>query len=467
LKREFVGNVVASISENLQTITQNGLAGDYDLVDPPLLAGYLKFRFYVHVRYLIKMLHWFGKTNYNCLKEPDINQKMDEIFKEIPEEYYNKKMSSSPYTFNEFWKELQKDKGIQETKNKKYKNTKVQTCLLWHAMFILFHPIIANSPKYYLIETDRYDSDDGLPIITCKNTYFEKALSMIINQHLFSPVDPKWKESNEKATFKITINEINNLNENILTKETETKKLGDFWDEYHVAFWMHDETLLTASSLFHHIQTDLMQSLAELQTVLTFHLYTISSDIDFAGVPWEVGPLIEKERDELKKLKKQTDSLIDTNKSLAITVETYRNKEWEEEIVYSTSSEEKLRELIGETAKKLGIKIATRKNLEEFPGCRWIIRCTRRGNGKITGIEGPLSIWRDACLHVGLDFWNKSEIENGLYFLVDGEIIKGVMADPKLGSKIYNAFREDRMNNAQRKQAVLDIINQLDSSIFM
>jgi len=467
LKREFVGNTILAISENLQLITQNGLAGDRDFVDPPLLAGYFKFRMYVHVEYLLKMLLWFGKSNYSCLVEADVlEEKMTKVFEKIPEDYFNKKSSTSIYTFNEFWKILLDDKDIPKVDQYKYKNTKVQTLLLWNAMHILFHPIIASSPLYYNIDADRYD-EDRFPAVTCKNIYYEKALSMIINQHLNLPVDPKWKNSNLEATFEISFKETSSPNDTVVTKTTETKTLGEFWDDFSAAYWMNDETLLSTSSIYHRIQTDLAQSLAELQTVLTFHLFTISSDIDFAGVPWELGPLIEKERKDLEYFKKQTASLIKANESQSRTIETYRNNEWEEEKVYSTSKEEKLRELIGEAAKKLGIRIATRKNLKEFPGCRWIIRCTRRENGKITGIEEPLSIWRDVCLQVGLDFWNKSEIENGLYFFVDEEIIKGVIADPKLDSKIYNAFREDRMNNAQRKKTVSDIINQLDSSMSM
>jgi hypothetical protein len=68
----------------------------------------------------------------------------------------------------------------------------------------------------------------------------------------------------------------------------------------------------------------------------------------------------------------------------------------------------------------------------------------------------------EACQTQELGFWASSVLINGLYLLLDGELVKGKEADPNIKRKVDNAFSRSCFYKSERelvKEAISSINN--------
>ncbi len=113
-------------------------------------------------------------------------------------------------------------------------------------------------------------------------------------------------------------------------------------------------------------------------------------------------------------------------------------KEWEMKKVYSMSKDEHVREMLGERLNNISLEMPTKKQKLEHPQCRWIILCTKSGNRFIPSVEKVIRLWKEACDIAEFGFWSSTVIEDGLYYIVDGSLLKASESDTGLKRKINN-----------------------------
>jgi len=430
MKREFVGYVISYFSENMQKLTQNGLAGNRDFL-PTLTIGLQKLKMYVHAKYLCKLFWWFEETNYSVLENQDLSTSMEKLYNETLKEYYDKKLDFSGYTYNEFWHLLLVDKNIPESEYMYYENTKIQTCIFWQAMNVLFPNWIASSPLYYHIEPDQYEIGSQLPAETCENYYLEKAVELITNQKIYIPVQPDWKNSKDRAAFELSYKRNGELKKTYYSYLPKKKTLGNIWRDFDIAQWIINEELINSSICFHYIQTDLAQALAELQAVLTYYIHMLATDKDFSGEPWENLSINDEEKTTIDRLHRIIENLTEENEQYSAFF-LNRSKE------YSQGDLERKREIIGEELIDNPIIIPTAKQRQEYPKCRWIVQ-------ESSLIESTIRNWKESCEKKKVGFWKQRIIKKGLFIKTDDTLFP---LDPSSDKKVSNGFLSilDRMN---------------------
>jgi hypothetical protein len=119
--------------------------------------------------------------SFQTLDSPKIQEKLKILYQEAVEEYYRQNVGSSNVTFSEFWDMLIADRQIDVNVPDQYFYAKLQTCVLWQAMHVLFYPGKANDVSIYSVDPDSFETDRDIPDQVSNCPLLELAIKQMIS----------------------------------------------------------------------------------------------------------------------------------------------------------------------------------------------------------------------------------------------------------------------------------------------
>ncbi|MDD3997140.1 MAG: hypothetical protein PHH86_05455 [Sphaerochaetaceae bacterium] len=485
MKREFVKEFISILTENYKNLVSSKLVRRSEGV-PLVELAVLKIKMMVHVNFIDRIAHklMIGEIQQRDLTEIDQMLKME--FDDTWQSYYSGLSRTNHYSFNLFWDQLLEYHKVSDSQRPHYINAKIQICILWQVLNQLYPTGDANSVEFYNLHPDQYE--DNLPVINCSSDLLDRILGVITSEY-YIPVSFDWKDSDEPAVFEM---ELKNRNDSLKGNTRQLgkkimkygdKTLGDVWTDYTISHTIH-KVAVEKSLFLHQIQLDLAHSIAKFSLTQNRIIEGLCRREDFQGNTWDDAELSLRDQQELTRLRERVNTFAELSLSQQKTIESlsavihttttenadqaqtigkYIERDLNSEKAYSNNKTERARELIGELLRETPIIIPTLKQKQEFLDCRWIISCTKTEKSRIVpSIEKAIRIWMEACQTQELGFWASSVLINGLYLLLDGELVKGKEADPNIKRKVDNAFSRSCFYKSERelvKEAISSINN--------
>lgn len=472
MNRTFASKMVLSIGQKMRDLISKGLPYQSGFHDPLWLAM-MKVKMTIHAQLLTSLLQDLFNTEDPILLASDANQKMQALYQELWDSYYECTMRPHSYTFNTFWEKLVSYHNIPKEELDKYEHAKIQTCILWKTLGFLFRFGQESDESAYVIRKD-VDFIEGAFDRGCSNTLLDRAFSLMSSDDYFPTIFYDWKDNPLPAVLKpeCSTYEFQKKKPQIGRFQYGNKTLGDVWQDYTLISNLNKEAPKTAV-LLHNAEHELAQTLGELTETYISTIELFCQPTDLHGLKWDDAEMTEAEHQELEKLKQQIEQLtsenaakdrLNENLSVALRMtseselaiarsnENLTKKDWEAQKVYSQQKNEKLREMLGETLKETPLVLPNNLQKKNHPDCRWIFTCSRSESGRIVpSIEKFVTLWRGLCTDNGLDYWSPTVLANGFYLLLDGYLTKGIVADPKLKRKFENALGRSKQyeNNEQ------------------
>jgi hypothetical protein len=483
MTREFVKEFLSILTSNYKNLVSIKVVRRSDGI-PMLELAVLKIKMMVHVIFINSLMNRFLAGKIQHLEPDKINQIFQQEFSDAWYSYYSGLSKTHNYSFNLFWERLLKHNQIPENHAQNYKNAKIQVSVFWQVLNQLYPLGEANSVEYYRIGPDEYE--DNLPIMNCSNYLLDKVLNLIASEQ-YIPVSCDWKDSDEPAVFEMKLLGSENLskkNTQPFDKKImryEDKTLGDVWTDYSLMHTIQKEVF--AKDLFlHKVEHELAYHVSIFSLTQERIIEGLCRKEDFQGHVWENKNLTPDEFQDLVNLQEEFKRITEINQSQQRTIETlsssiqsistvnadqahtigkFVERDLNSAKVYSNNKTERAREIVGELLKETPIIIPNMNQKQEFPDCRWILSCTKTEKNRIVpSIEKAIRIWMEACQTQELGFWASSVLINGLYLLMDSELIKGKDADPNIKRKIDNAFSRSCFYKSER-ELFEDIITKI------
>lgn len=287
------------MSHNMRNLTKVSLAGHVESF-PTMITAVQKLKMYIHARYLRKVLLWFAECNFENLANNESAEHLKALYNEVSEEYFEQKLWNTNLSFNEFWNNLLQKKQIDEDNLHNYNYVKMQTCILWQAMNVLFHSGEAENTDYYIIRPENTEELAATPM--CKNSLLEKVLSLMTRNE-YTPANISWNNQQEiiglKPPFnlKAFIEGTDFCNDSCgVSEKTLEYGRGDFT----ILQGMSVESLEKIVMLYI-VENDLAQALADLMNVYLSTLEVLGGEVDFLGNAWEEDAATQAEIEQLRK----------------------------------------------------------------------------------------------------------------------------------------------------------------------
>lgn len=485
MNRTFASKMVLSIGQKMRDLISKGLPYQSGFHDPLWLAM-MKVKMAIHAQLLTSLLQDFFNAEDPILLASDANQKMQALYQELWNSYYECTMRPHSYTFNTFWENLVSYHNIPKEELDEYEHAKIQTCILWKTLGFLFRFGQESDESAYVIRKD-VDFIEGAFNRGCSNTLLDRAFSLMSSDDYFPTIFFDWKDNPLPAVLKpeCSTYEFQKKKPRIGRFQYGNKTLGDVWQDYTLISNLNKEAPKTAV-LLHNAEHELAQTLGELTETYISVIELFAQERDLKGKVWddailtdeqcqkidknmaiieEVVKIFSNKNDDMKNLQKTVnridknvknmganlDKTTQNNMNIEKINDLIANRDVDTEKVYSADKIEAARERIGEKLANNPIVIPTRKQKAQFLDCRWIFPCTATTKTYKPSPETYINRWCEACENEDLMFWDALTLKNGLYLLLDGELIKATTYDRNVSRKIRNGLLRDPISSFQNK----------------